>query len=170
MNNKKLKELIFCFENLEQLTVPASCVEGFFFFNLHKDIHGYFDSDVIEMTCAEEAFVMLRPEAEDKAVSSFPSNGALPFWKLFNRLESDCDCVGIDLLYNDNSKEEIYVPWEDGRNEFTNGLQETFTQDNDAIRGKGCFCVYFGKSKRIMNRFLGKEGAEDTEESVEVLR
>ena len=144
----EIKEIVFCFENLEQITVPMEEVEYINFLNVHKDLSSH-QKMLREMTCAGEAFVMLKRTAETKAVSTFgdtpgdESKFSGP--KFFERLAIYRDCVGIDIIFAEKEERlEIYIPWEDDGDEYTNKMQETFWQNSDELIGKGCFCVHFG--------------------------
>jgi len=151
MPEQKLKELSFCFENLECYTVPAEYIESFSLVGLHENLSYHGGNSVLRMSCVKEALVMLKPEADTHAVSSFLEETTKG---LFDRLWLYDDCVGIDITYTDGTKQEIYVPWEDGENEYKNKLQQTFFQNNKLLNGFGCFCVYLGKKKRLLKLFL----------------
>ena len=157
MENIKVKQMVFCFENLEQIFVPIEDIEAYLFKNVHTNIEGSTANLAMKMQVCEEALIIVKPNANNTAISSFDieTEGRCEPVDLITRLSIYSDCVGVDLVYEDDTREEIYVPWDsDGIRETMNTYQHTFKHDSDYLRGKGCLCVHFGKTKELMNGFL----------------
>ena len=169
---KKVKNVIFCFENLEQITIPISEVAYFSFFDVNHSISLCSDNLERDVLCAGEALIILKPGAERKAISSFDTLDRESYSSgpdLFARLIFERDCVGVDLEYEskDNlsvsERREIYVPWEDDNgNEYVNALQKAFIQNDKLLRWEGCLCVHFGEKWNTINNPDKVEG--DTNE------
>ena len=145
----KVKDVVFCFENLEQISIPVSCVEYYSFTGVHFNYQGYDSGNFSRMRCADEAVVFLKKDVDEYAISSF---GDMKH-SFTERLYLYADCVGIDLVFDNGKRKEIYVPWEDGENEYTNKLQHTFIQNNELLRGYGGMCVYFGTDDKFKEMF-----------------
>ena len=143
----KVKELAFCFENLEQFIVPIEYVEFYIFDDIHTNISS-FDNNFREMQVASEILVCLKQEADKKAVSTF-DNISSP--KLFDRLSIYRDCVGVDIVMENDERKEIYGMWKDDGDDYTNAYQHTFIQENEEVRGYKGFCVHIGKTMELMN-------------------
>lgn len=155
MDSKKVTHIIFCFENLEQISIPVEDVEAYFFDGVHYNIMGIHSDLPMKMQVCNEALIMLKPHSNESASSSFDmDNDKYPRINLFHRLSIFSDCVGIDLLYEDETREEIYVPWENrGDKEDENNCQMTFQHNNEELRGIGCLCVHFGRTKELLEGF-----------------
>lgn len=159
MLSHRVKGIVFNFENLEEFYVPIEQVEVFNFTNIHTDLN-FWGGPVVEMTVADEGFVMLKTVAETAAVSSFDIlSGEKKFIvpSLFERLAIHRDCIGIDLVYEDGERFEIYLPWDDDGDEYTNRNISTFFQEDESLRGKGCFCIHIGRTKNLMKWYLQSE-------------
>lgn len=153
MMYRKIKEIVFCFENLEQFAVPASEVEVLSFRGIHTNIRMQ-DGHYSEHECCGEAFVVLK-EGANKAVSSFDLYSrecCSDMISLFERLLFWDDCVGIDIVYEPEKehavpeRREIYIPWEDdGTNEHKSKLQKAFWQEDPELHWENCLCVHFGE-------------------------
>lgn len=88
----KINQIGFCFENLETIFVPVSCVKALEFRGIHQNMSLTRDGTLHSMVCSDEAFVVLEPEAEKKAISLFDMydrESCSACDSLFKRLESE---------------------------------------------------------------------------------
>ncbi|MET3209719.1 UNVERIFIED_CONTAM: hypothetical protein ABIC26_002666 [Paenibacillus sp. PvR008] len=119
---KKLKEIVFGFENCESLSVEANHIGNFSVTNIKKSIIRHYGDIRFMDTCDTFSIVVNRNANTDYQVSVIEDNNYKQ--NTFDRLTNG-DIVVIDIVYDDDSKDEIYVRWE-GKSDYLNEAQKTY--------------------------------------------
>ena len=122
MENKKIKAVSLCFENIEVVELAyemLSCLEL-------KDIKtnmskGWYSAYIRETEIAESAMFVINPAGNMGLISSCST-------KLFDRITSFNDLVSIDLIYEDDTFREITFNW-GGDSFYKNEYQSTCITD-----------------------------------------
>ncbi|MDR6779455.1 hypothetical protein J2W98_003735 [Paenibacillus peoriae] len=119
---KKLKEIVFGFENCESLSVDAKYIGNFSVTNVRKSIIRHYGDIRFMDICDTFSIVVNKNANTDYKVSVVEGNSYKQ--NTFDRLTNG-DIVVIDIVYDDDSKDEIYVQWE-GKSDYLNEAQKTY--------------------------------------------
>ncbi|MEJ3719217.1 hypothetical protein WGM54_14445 [Paenibacillus polymyxa] len=119
---KKLKEVVFGLENCESLSVDAKYIGNFSVTNVRKSIIRHYGDIRFMDICDTFSIVVNKSANIDYQVFGVEDE----YYKhnTFNRLTSG-DIVVIDIMYDDDSKDEIYIQWE-GESDYFNEVQKTY--------------------------------------------
>lgn len=103
--NLNLKYFNLVFENCEECKVSVDDIQCFNLDDIteNRQLHWNTDKRVFDYLHCLSALVVFKPSA-----ANTPTTLTEP---LFNRLEQCPDITAIELIYEDDSKELIYVPW-----------------------------------------------------------
>lgn len=121
----KIKSIHICFENCELVELLPSMFKNLIIEEITRNktinCYQYEDGEAQDMTICRLFTIELNEKGLDKQCWNT---------KLRDRLKGN-DIVGIDLNYENGTKEEIYVPWNE-ENEFINKYQKNHFEENNA--------------------------------------
>ena len=137
MNEKSVKSYEIVLENCEEIILSKLDLIESNFWGVDKNIDIYQQEEQTlkrEVLCAKEAVLTFDIEKLKTRQTSF-SDGE---YNAYERLTKHLDIVALNVIYEDDSNDLIYVPY-DG--EYENKLQENITEK---ILEKDCLKIYFG--------------------------
>ena len=137
MNEKSVKSYELVLENCEEIILSKLDLIESNFWGVDKNIDIYQQEEQTlkrEVLCAKEAILTFDIEKLKTRQTSF-SDGE---YNAYQRLTEHLDIVALNVIYEDDSNDLIYVPY-DG--EYENKLQENITEK---ILEKDCLKIYFG--------------------------
>ncbi|MDP9675286.1 hypothetical protein J2W97_001269 [Paenibacillus jamilae] len=119
---KKLKEILFGLENCESLSIDAKYIGNFSVTNVRKSIIRHYGDIRFMDICDTFSIVVNKNANTDYQVFGVEDEGFKQ--NTFDRLTSG-DIVVIDIVYDDDSKDEVYVHWE-GESDYSNEAQKNY--------------------------------------------
>lgn len=135
---KRLTKINLIFNNNEIATIPINCVSHFSLGTIER----WFSNVGNEFSIARCIKLSLLPEVNELAITPFNV-------KLADRLSEASDIASLELIYNDDSYETIFVDWSDRANsDESNILQQVVVvKDDNAIY------ITIGRGATIANTF-----------------
>lgn len=108
---KQINKVTIIFENCESITFPAEAFYQCYLGKINTEIHRMAINAIEKITFADEvALGIFFPEAEELCEKNamFKENA-----EVFDRLTRHMDITSISLLYNDETEETYFVPYEE---------------------------------------------------------
>lgn len=139
----KLKKLVLCFENEDTISISVAYIKNFLISNVqqhgnrtyvfnqeHKiDCEDYYDCNYMSL------------EVDYEKLNQFRSNQTGEFDA--DRINKHHDIVHIDLYFENDKVERIYLPWEN--RETTNGVENVLQINEISINEAVSQSSYFDK-------------------------
>ena len=138
---KTIKQISLGLENCEVIDFPSNQIGKFYLTNITNSIHRFGSIDIQDYKECDEFFVELLPCANKVY---HPFGDVTSEATTFKRLQSCNDIVDCEVTYQDGSKEDIHIPWDDetGCDEI-NGLQSSYLSANGALY------IYVGRNGTV---------------------
>lgn len=108
-NVKHVKSIEFAFENCEYFTIDAKYFGALWLSGINTCIQRIACNSISKMECVDDIAMMIFSEGDDK-YTFFREDSDMT---KFNRLNTWKDISSITVIYDDDSKEEYYVEYED---------------------------------------------------------
>ena len=128
---KVVKAIDITFENLDSIVIPVEYFYDFSINDIRTSISHMSTNAILRTNVAGSLMFILKKKA-DKDADKFRRDVHIISTKtgtLFERIYKS-DITSFTIIYEDDSSEEFYIPWEDdGRNEYKNILQKTSKDD-----------------------------------------
>ena len=128
---KVVKAIDITFENLDSIVIPVEYFYDFFLNDIRTNISHMSTNTILRTNVAGSLGFLLKKKA-NKDADKFRGDVHIISTKtgtLFERIYKS-DITSFTIIYEDDSSEEFYIPWEDdGRNEYKNILQKTSEDD-----------------------------------------
>ena len=147
MNEKSVKSYELILENCETIILSATDLIEVKFIGITKEINIRQTENQIlkdEVLRADEALLVFDAEKLKVRQTSF-SDGE---YNAYERLTSHSDVVALEILYEDDSSDFIYVPFE---GDYENQIQDSF---HEKILNKDCLTIYFGKYGKVNSTII----------------
>lgn len=122
---KQVKSIVLGLENLESISFTTKEIGRFYIGDIHESICRIGCNCISKQTGCKEFFIELLPCA-NHTYSCFGDTG-----HTFRRLEAYDDIASVDIVYEDGSKEEVYVPW--GDDDQNNDHQTSYLSKSGAL-------------------------------------
>ena len=152
---KNLKEIELIFENVEVYKFKQEYFESIMIGNTFSE-YGRFSENVLSKKFFSEiCFTIFKGGNEE----SDTKHGEEELSR-FERIVKFNDIVGINLIYEDGTEEEIHSYWMDGRNDEENKLQHS------KITSRGDLKVYIGNQYGNTDDALYDEYAKNESDRV----
>lgn len=107
---KDVKTIEFCFENLEHFAIDAKYFGQLELSNINTCIKRIACNSISKFECVDDVAMMIFSEGDGKYMLFKDDDSDMT---KFKRLNEWRDIASITVIYNDDSKEEYYVNWED---------------------------------------------------------
>ena len=172
MSDKKASYLQIIFIDYSSYTFPFSDV-------VFMELRGIKDNIIVNngkfastLRGVDELLLMLSPKTNEHAAFSSEENDGnnIKPMDMFERICTKADIFSVRFVFEDNSLEEIVLPWNDyHRNMDSNSFQKAFYQQNCKFKGYGSFCIHVCESTRykdIQEIFYDADN-EDSCDSIE---
>ncbi|KAF6630583.1 hypothetical protein H6F38_14235 [Paenibacillus sp. EKM208P] len=122
---KKLKEVTFGLENCEALSIKGEYIGNFGVENIKSSIRKHYNNISHFNVC--DTFSMAINRGANKGYYAFDTKDEHYKQNTFKRLTQG-DIVSVDIIYDDDTKDEFYVHWE-GENDYLNEAQKTYISE-----------------------------------------
>lgn len=125
---RKLTHVELALENVEAVKFDAVDIKMIFLDNVSESLYFNSSTNMLNSQHCEKFALVLKPSGNKLE----NSGGMYPDWLPFKRLTYHKDIVSISLNYDDETKEEIYVPYEEvagGNNLF----QSSFIDEEGSL-------------------------------------
>lgn len=106
---KDVKSIEFGFENLEHFIIDAKYFGALELSNINTCIKRIACNSISKFECVDDVAMMIFSEGDDE-YSVFKDDSDMT---KFKRLNEWRDIAAITMIYDDDSREEYYVNWED---------------------------------------------------------
>lgn len=123
---KNIKAIEFVFENCECLTVDSKYIGDILIEGFETNVRRLGVNAIREYTSCERIDLIIYKDANTTSESYGDK------YKVFDRILSWNDITSICLKYEDDTEQEIYVPWEGENNYYYNAnnkAQSSFVSD-----------------------------------------
>lgn len=147
MNEKSVTSYELILENCETIILSATDLIEVKFVGITKEINIRQTENQIlkdEGLRANEALLVFDAEKLKVRQTSF-SDGE---YNAYERLTSHSDIVALEILYEDDSSDFIYVPF---KGDYENQIQDNF---HEKILNKDCLKIYFGKYGKVNSTII----------------
>lgn len=148
---KKVKEVVLVLENCEYIKIPTKHLANIIIEGIDISVTRNAINNVAKLQTANSIyFDIINPETI-KTLGLF-NEGDEEILSCSKRLIQYADITSVEVVYNDNSKDEYFVDW-DWDNEYLNSYQDT------QIAKNGNLHVLINRKKRL-KEFLDSENFE----------
>ena len=147
MNEKSVTSYELILENCETIILSATDLIEVKFVGITKEINIRQTENQIlkdEALRANETLFVFDAEKLKVRQTSF-SDGE---YNAYERLTSHSDIVALEILYEDDSSDFIYVPF---KGDYENQIQDSF---HEKILNKDCLNIYFGKYGKVNSTII----------------
>lgn len=122
---KQVKSIALGLENLESISFTTKEIGRLYIGDINESIYRIGCNYIGKQIGCKEFFIELLPCA-DHAYSCFGDTD-----HTFRRLGTCSDITSVDIIYEDGSKEEVYVPW--GDDDQYNDHQTSYLSESGAL-------------------------------------
>ena len=138
---RTIKHISLGLENCEEISFSSSQIGRFSMTNITSSIYRFGSIDIQDYEECDEFFIELLPCANKVY---HPFGDVTDKATTFRRLQRYDDIVDCVVTYQDGSKENIHIPWDDeiGCDEI-NGLQSSYLSANGALY------IYVGRNGTV---------------------
>ena len=127
--NKEIKKITLVFENCETCDLDVDMFDRLAIYGIKQDITTHSPNNSVDKkySCDD-----LSLEINEKGLIQNASSYDNDYQSLENRLKTYKDITAVDITYEDNTKQEIYVLWND-ENDYENKYQTIRQWSNNYI-------------------------------------
>lgn len=119
---KNIKAIEFVFENCECLTVDSKYIGDLLIEGFETKVRRFGVNAIREYTSCERIDLIIYKDG------NLTSESYGDKCSVFDRILNWNDITSIYLKYEDNTEQEIFVPWE-GENDYSNEAQSSFVSE-----------------------------------------